>query len=106
MDPISILMTATPVILAMVSTQVLKFLDGKKKHKRLYFFAAFILGIGFGLLFSTGLTDEERNWVKMSQDAALNGVISCFSFVFMRQLGIRLPGDTGFVAGKFFGYKG
>jgi hypothetical protein len=96
---------AVPVILTLVTVQGIKIADQKDKFKKFYFLFAVAIGLVLGAVFSSGIADTDRNWTKIVQDAILNAIIAPFAVTFKKQLGIKLPGDTGFVAGQFFGYK-
>lgn len=96
---------AVPVILTLVTVQGIKIADQKDKFKKFYFLFAIVIGLAFGMAFSAGIADTDRNWTKIVQDGILNSVIGPFVVVFKSQLGIKLPGDTGFIPGQFFGYK-
>ncbi len=100
---ISMLFTALPVILTIFAVQMIKVWDVKFILKRFYFLIAVVIGLVIGAVFSRGAT--ALVWVVIFQDAIQNAVISCFITMFKRPLGIKLPGDSGFIENKFFGYS-
>jgi len=101
---IATLITALPVILTIVLTQTIKTFDKSDKLKDFYFIISLVVGIVIGAVFSAGLNGDKIDIVQIGRDSVQNAIIATFVFVFKHNLGIRFPGDTGFVPGKFFGY--
>ncbi len=91
---ISMFLTAIPVILTILVTQIIKFYDKDNKFKRWYFPIALVVGMLLGAVFSTGMSTDAFALIKVIQDAIQNTVMSTFAIAFKKPLGLKLPGDV------------
>ena len=95
MDVLSNLLTALPVLLAMMVTQMIKAQDPEDRLKKWYFVLSLVVGMVLGMGFSTVFkAGQEINLVKLLQDGVQNSIVASFAYQFKRALGWKWPGDV------------